>query len=277
MSKKKPKNGQTPNTSPKDDKAAKKKDATPQDKKVEKPSEDNTQNNPLVDSPKKLTVKELFNMSIALSGDLSSSFDEIKDIDSLIVLTDQKIKSLTKDLENHRRYEKRLGKLGKKPSGLTVEDKKLIKLEISTRNTQLFNLREKRDTIRARFNSHFSSERAAQEYALLRSKAESRTYVVKNRIFLCRKAETILNNALQGEYRAEVVELKRIASGDSEDNIKVFNSNFRDLLDKIDFDAAIILSGAIREKLYTAIRNSLIEWDSSTNTIPELELPTDNE
>lgn len=180
-------------------------------------------------------------------------------------------------MTNQRKFDKRLGKLGKKSSGLTTEEKKVKKLEISTLNTRLFNLREKRESIKIRFNSHFSSKKAAQEYSLLRSKSESKTYVTKNRIFLCRKAETILNNAIQGDYRKSVVDLKRLAVDNSEEGIKEFNSSFRDLLDNIDFEAAIILSGAAKDKLYTAIRNSLRNWDLRKNAIPDLVWPKGDE
>jgi hypothetical protein len=249
----------------KEDKTSQKEEVTA----VNKTSGDNPTNTP-ASTPKELTVEELFKISVDLSNEISDSLNGINDIESLIVLTERHIESNIKELENQRKFDKRLGKLGKKSSGLTVEEKKIKKLEISTLNTRLFNLREKRDSIRSRFNSHFSSEKAAQEYELLRSKAESRTYVVKNRVFLCRKAEAILNNAIKGDYRVEVVELKRMAAGDSEESIKEFNTSFRDLLDNIDMDAAIILSGVAKDNLYTAIRSSLRRWNPRSNTIPEL-------
>jgi len=277
MSKENAGNGKLLDTPAKDDKTPKLEDKTHQKVTDEKPSEVNNPTNTPADSSKELSTEELFRISAEFSDDLTDSLYKIKDANFLIDLIKRKIKSLKREVTYPKKFDKRLGTLGDKPVALTKEDRKLKKLEIGHLKKQLFNLREKLSFLQNKFNSYFNDGKAALEYELLRSKAESKTYVTQNKSFICRKAGSILNNAIQSKYQAEVITLKEKAAGDSEEAVREFNSLLRDLLDNIDLEGAIICSGSIKQKLYPAIRSALKNWDPTTNTIPGIEIPKDTE
>jgi hypothetical protein len=132
--------------------------------------------------------------------------------------------------------------------------------------TELTNLREKRYQVWQKFVKACGSEKKALRYQNLRAKAKSEYYHNKSSYFVKQRILKILNSITQSDQKPFLVDLKLLADHSSGDGLKKFNEGMRDLLDDFDEDLVILCSHKYREKYYTIIRLTLLQWNPESES-----------
>lgn len=195
----------------------------------------------------------------------------LDNLDTRIELIEEVLSDQSEKTKRIPGVDKRIETLELFDDQVEIGDRYLSGLSKIKLQTELTNLREKRYQVWQKFVKVCGSEKKALQYQNLRAKAKSEYYHKKSNHFVKQRILKILNTIIQSDKKTALVDSKHLADNSSGEGVKKFNEGMRDLLDVFDEDLVILCSHKYREKYYTIIRLTLLQWNpESESEIEEL-------
>lgn len=201
-------------------------------------------------------------------------FDDIR-------LTEKQLDIALKDLivlkdksKSIKRVEQRLGK----KHSIHAEERRMLKLQRKHLEKDIVNLREMLDLKRRQYRDLYKRETANLEKAILQSKADSKLYIEQGKSVILGKARNLINDVIKNGKKDDIINLQTLGQDISDDGKRTFDTSLRELFYNEDVETYILCGGAIKKRLHEAIRKSLLNWKSdSESVIPELEITQNDE
>ena len=214
------------------------------------------------------------------SAQVDSDID-VKTLFELSIKTADRIKSVRKELDEY--YDKKLElkdqlKVIKKsisPVSRTKQKIRVIKLEEKPERAERKELRTKKEEIEEQLfliNDHIEDKEAELSRLTgtsiryikkrkLYNKSQSRRYVRNNSHLIRHMLVQFLNQSIDSEHKAELIDLKLKASDTSDEGTQQYTDSLRELTYKVNPKTAIMCSGVAKKDSYESIRLTLLKWD----------------
>lgn len=207
---------------------------------------------------------------------LESSYREPKAIKTKIDEINTKIEAfqaVAKQCKNQIKkmpaIDKRINSLDLEQNTLDSEERSLLELRILEIGTEIVNLKEKREILRARFKRVCKSEKASLNSKFLRAKASSKLYHTKSSYFIKQKMLQILNEIIEKDKTA-LIEAKKNAESVEDSAEMEFNDIMRKLLEEYDEDLVILCSHHKRDEYFKTLKSTLLQWNPDNGKIEVL-------
>lgn len=208
----------------------------------------------------------------------AEKYDKILKLDEHIKLIQGIVEDLKDQNSTTPRAQRRVVSIERDKAKITPHQREINEVQIKAYEKDLTDLQELRYQEYQSFLSAAGSKKVALAYEHLRSKADSERYTKKNLHFIKSKLLKTLNTFIQNGDKSEVLEVRELAKEGTESGRKLFKEKMSDVLDGLDADTFILVSGRLSKLLFEATRLTLLGWDpESQSAIDELTIPVDNE